>query len=441
MSGKSIDIEAASPDEAATSQSNQLSWGAILLIYAIGVLGATSISQAIPIVGDIARSYHLGPSQSGWIISMPSAVVALGAIFTGWLVDRLGDKLILLLGCAIVAIGDIGVTLAQSAGVLYAMRIVEGIGYVGISVAAVAMITRATEGKRRTSALTLWSSFVPMSFIAPLLLAAQVAGSDRWPRAFWGHGIVLAFLALVALALLPAHERGRGKATRTSGIHAVLRSRAPYLLGLAFACGAFLQTGVASTLPHILPHRFAVSAGFAASVVTIGMILNLAGCLAVGPLLNRGASAFGVALLGVALTAAGGVALYVPGLGVTLVFAAACVFFLGSGVVVGLWALLPKVAPNPAAIGATSGLVTQLVLWGVLFGPPGAFALLSSDWMQQSAVVLLACFLCLGLLWLVTRDSIAAPSASSSRRHGEKGRGLANAMVAVRGCGSDSYSR
>ena len=140
MFGKSIAAEAASPDEAATSQSDRLSWGAILLIYAIGVLGATSISQAIPVAGDMARFYNLGPSQGGWIISMPSAVVALGAISMGWLVDRLGDKRILLIGCAILALGDIGVAFAQSAGVLYAMRIVEGIGYVGISVAAVAMI-------------------------------------------------------------------------------------------------------------------------------------------------------------------------------------------------------------------------------------------------------------------------------------------------------------
>ncbi len=197
------------------------------------------------------------------------------------------------------------------------------------------------------------------------------------------------------------------KVNRNAGLGSVLSSRAPYLLGLAFACGAFLQTGVASTLPHVLPDRFAVSPGFAASVVTIGMTLNLIGCLAVGPMLNRRAGAFSIALLGVALTAFGGFAMYVPGLSLTLVSAAACVFFLGSGVVVGLWALLPKVAPSPAAIGATSGLVTQLVLWGVLFGPPAAFGLLASGWMLQCVTVLIACALCLGLFRLVTRESAA----------------------------------
>jgi len=135
----------------------QASWGAIILIYAIGVLGAASISQAIPVAGDITRSFDLSPDQGGWIISIPSAVVELGAIFTGWLVDRFGDKPILVIGCAILTLGDIGVTMADSPAALYAMRIVEGVGYAGIAVAAVAMITRTTKGRRRTSALTLWS--------------------------------------------------------------------------------------------------------------------------------------------------------------------------------------------------------------------------------------------------------------------------------------------
>lgn len=216
----------------------QASWGAIILIYAIGVLGATSISQAIPVASDIARSFNLSPSQGGWIISIPSAVVALGAIFTGWLVDRFGDKLILVIGCAVLALGDIGVTIAGSPAGLYAMRIVEGIGYVGIAVAAVAIITRTTEGKPRTSALTLWSSFVPMSFIAPILLAAQLAGSDHWPWAFWRHGIVLALLAIAALAFLPSLERERRASYRNSGT--------------ALSCAAARPTSSALLLPAAL---------------------------------------------------------------------------------------------------------------------------------------------------------------------------------------------
>jgi hypothetical protein len=39
-----------------------------------------------------------------------------------------------------------------------------------------------------------------------------------------------------------------------------------------------------------------------------------------------------------------------------------------------MFTLVPYVAPSMDSIGATSGLVTQLTLMGVLFGPPAFFA-------------------------------------------------------------------
>jgi predicted MFS family arabinose efflux permease len=391
----------------------QSSFALILLIYAIGVLGATSISQAVPIVGDLAKAFHLSRPQAGWVISTPSAVVAVGALLFGWFVDRFGDKTMLLLGCAVLALGDLGVALAGDVRLLFAMRIVEGIGYVAIAVAAVTLLTRTTEGKRRTSALTLWSSFVPMSFALPLILAAQLAGSGAWRWAFLGHGIVLLLLAAVAVASLPRPSASR-TSVRTAGLATVLRSPPPYLLGLAFACGAFMQTGVISTLPHLLTGRFGVSIGLASMIGTLGMVFNIVGCLWVGPLLNRGVAAFSVAALGVALALVGGVALYVPGMAFMFAAGASCVFFLGTGIIVGLWALLPRVAPSPACIGATSGLVTQIVLWGVLFGPPAAFAAAGSqDWIRQSANVAIAAVLCLIFTKLVIRGTRSADEQSS----------------------------
>src|SRR5882757_11530657 len=93
-----------------TQAEPQSSWGAILLIYAIGVLGATSISQVVPIVGDLGKAFHLSRPQGGWVISTPSAVVAVGALLFGWFVDKFGDKPMLLSGCAVLVLGDLGVT-------------------------------------------------------------------------------------------------------------------------------------------------------------------------------------------------------------------------------------------------------------------------------------------------------------------------------------------
>ncbi len=392
----------------------QSSWGAILLIYAIGVLGATSISQVVPIVGDLAKAFHLSRPEGGWVISTPSAVVALGALLFGWFVDKFGDKPMLLFGCAVLVLGDLGVTLAGSVEMLYAMRVLEGIGYVAIAVAAVTMLTRTTQGARRTSALTLWSSFVPMSFALPLILAAQLAGTGQWRWAFTGHGIVLAALGIAAWAWLPTPAPSR-TAMRNAGLATVVRSPSPYLLGLAFACGAFMQTGVVSTLPHMLSGRFGVSIGLASSIGTLGMIFNTVGALAVGPLLNRGTGALAVSVLGVLLALAGGIALYVPGVAFALAVTASSVFFLGTGIIVGLWALLPRVAPNPSCVGATSGLVTQIVLWGVLFGPPAAFAAAASgDWTRPIVNLVIGGVACLLLLWWVIRRIRSSDTADGT---------------------------
>src|SRR5215469_16527962 len=94
------------------STADEGSWPSIFLIYGIGVLGAATISQVIPVIGQLAGVFRAGP-QLGWIISLPSALVAIGALLTGWIVDRVGDKPVLLVGSAIVVLGDIGAALAS----------------------------------------------------------------------------------------------------------------------------------------------------------------------------------------------------------------------------------------------------------------------------------------------------------------------------------------
>jgi predicted MFS family arabinose efflux permease len=389
-------------------------WGQIILIYALCVLGAATISQAVPVIGDIAKLFHSSRELTGYVISLPSVMVAIGAVLVGWIVDRKGDKPVLLVGCAIMIIGDVGVALSESLNQLLCMRAIEGVGYVCVAVSTVTMVTRTTQGARRTSALTLWSSFVPMSFALPLILARQLAGTGHWRLAFIGHGIAVAALAIVAFGSLPAWNQSRN-ASRTGGLRTVLAKPAVYLLGLGFAAAAFLQTGIVSILPGQLVARYGVSIGLAGGIVTLGMIANIAGSLATGRLLNRGMGGLAVATWGVAaaLTAALGIFLFNPALEATVVVS--LMYFLGSGIVVGLWALMPRVAPSPKAVGATSGLVTQITLWGVVFGPPAAFGAMAGGGGGRMAVnAVAAMIICLGAVALALhRQGASSESAAA----------------------------
>jgi MFS transporter, DHA1 family, inner membrane transport protein len=379
-------------------------WGTILLVYLLGVFAASCISQAVPVVGDIARHFHAAGQQVGWIISIPSALVAVGALLTGWIIDRVGDKPLVLVGVGLLVVGDLGATVAESMDVLLLMRVVEGIGYDCVSVATVTMLTRVTSGARRTSALTLWSSYIPMSFAIPLILSGLLAGTGHWRWAFGGHAAVMTLLGILAL-WLPGRAQGVASA-RSTGLAAVLRTPGCYALGIAFACAAFVQTGIVSTLPTMLAGQYSVSTQLASTVVTVGQLCNIAGCLLVGSLLNRGFRPLTVAMGSGALTLVMGLAMYLSGLPFALSVVLALLYFLGSGLLVGMWALLPTVAPASAARGAASGLVTQLTLWGVLFGPPAAFAAQAAAGGRQEMVNIAAALLvCMLMLWLVIRGA------------------------------------
>jgi predicted MFS family arabinose efflux permease len=379
------------------------SWGQIILIYVLCVLGAATISQAVPVVGDIAREFHPSRQLIGYIISIPSAVVAVGAVLTGFFVDRLGDKPILLWGCVAVILGDVGVAFSATINQLLLMRAVEGLGFVCITVGTVTMLTRTTDGNRRTSALTLWSTFVPMSFAVPLVLAAQLSGSGHWRWAFLGHAASVGVLALLGLARLPASLDAR-VAMRTGGLRSVLTTPAVYFLGISFGAVAFLQTGVVSTLPSQLADRFGTPTGLAAGIGTLGMAFNALGSVSVGPMLNRGIGGRSIAAVGALVAVVAGCGFFLPGVSFPLAVVASLVYFLGSGLVVGLWAALPLVTPSPRAIGATSGLVTQLTLLGVLFGPPAAFAALSAGrWTSMGFNIVASMAVCFGAVALALR--------------------------------------
>ena len=94
-------------------------------------------------------------------------------------------------------------------------------------------------------------------------------------------------------------------------------------------------------------------------------------------MLNKGVSAFTVGLAGVVSCGLACLGLIFFPTALVPAMVMNCTFMLGCGMLVGLWALLPRVAPSLQTLGATSGLITQITLVGVLFGPPAALYSLS----------------------------------------------------------------
>lgn len=178
------------PEPVCHAESSMRIWSAILLIVAFGAAATAVVPQAVPVIRDIIHRFPQGAAYAGWLISMPSAICALSALVAGLMVDRIGDRRMLLAGSAFVVAGDFGVAVAQSFSALLAWRLVEGVGYLALTVGGATMLMRTTDGARRKAALALWSAHTPIGFALALALVTPLAGtgSDSWRLAFSGHG-------------------------------------------------------------------------------------------------------------------------------------------------------------------------------------------------------------------------------------------------------------
>jgi predicted MFS family arabinose efflux permease len=384
------------------------------IIFGLGVMAAMTVSEAVTELSAIGREFHpANGSLIGLVMSLPSLVVALGALLAGYFVDRVGDRPVLLLGATTAVLGDMCVIAAPSLEMLLAGRLLTGGGYVLAAVGAITILMRITSGKQRTMALALWSTTVPVSFVLPFLSAGLAARLGTWRAAFAGHAALTALLVFLAILSLPKPEDRSLQPSRTAGLGAVLRTPWPYLLGLSFAANAFVLTGTIATLGPYLSHRYGVSELVVQQWNVVAMIANMFGCLLVGRLLNRGIPAQIIGFCGIVLSGAAAALIFGAQLGVARSIAMSWVFALGCGLLVGMWALVPRCAPSPSSMGATSGLVTQLTLIGVLLGAPLAFAAQSaSTAIPMLMLILAATLVCLAggaPIWL--RSNSAKPSS------------------------------
>lgn len=367
------------------------SWPCIILLYIYGTVATSLVTQAVPVIGDIARLFGLSHAAAGWVISIPSLITALGAVFAGWLVDRIGDKRVIVGGSLFALVGNLGVVLAHDMNALFISRLLEGVGYLSLTVGAVTLIMRTTNGARRSIALGLWTSHTAVGIGLTLSIVAPLAQhGERWRWAFGGHAVLMAALAAAAI-LLPT-KRDRSRDRRIGDVWVVLKSVGPYRIALASGASAFIQTGIMAALTVYLARRFSITIPMAAGIGTLAEVFVACGCLSAGHLLKAGFKVGRLAMAGGLVLLAGGVALYLPATSLVGAIVAVCTFSAGIGLVNGLiWTLVPSSAPSEATLGATSGLVAQATYLGVLLGPPAIFATFyDGGWTVRVTLVVVA---------------------------------------------------
>ena len=359
------------------SEQTQAAWTLILTVWFFGVLAGAGLGKTIPLVGMVIKLYGAPPSQAPWFISVVTIASVVLAPFGGWLIDHFGERRILALSCLIDILGNLVVVAAGSFAMVMAGRLVEGFGFTGLLVAGTAMMVRVTRGAQRNIAMTLWGTSVPIGVGIAEALSSTLTGGV-FERPFWGHAAAL----IVGLALVGALPRlpKAVSAHDEFGMFDIYRYSGAVRMGAALTAVVAVQFGIAAMFPLFLKIAYGQPIEIAGPIGAANIALGVLGSIGAGVLLNRKMSPLTLGLTAVALVGAGGGLIFAPNIGVALSSLMFLVCSIGAGAAIGLgFAMVPVVAPSPAAYGAAGALCNQLVNLGFVIGPPAAFSALHAE--------------------------------------------------------------
>ncbi len=393
----------------ATPDLTSTRWTVVALILCAGIVCAMQVGKVPPALLDLRADLALGMVTAGLAGSIFNAMAATLGVVAGLVADGIGHRRIVLIGLACLAIGSLLGSLAQDGTWLLATRLVEGIGFVVIIVAAPGLIVRAARGRDQRLAFGMWGSFMPIGITLMMLASPVVLAAVDW-RGLWVMNAAIAALFVVVLALGIRDGRQAsttGPAPRPTswrGVLQVISRPGPWLLAGCFAAYSTQWSAVMTWLPTFLIETQGRSTAAAALLSALVVLVNAPGNLLGGVLLHRDVPRWLIVALatgGMGLLAMGIYAGAVPD---TLKYGLALAFsFLGGMVPAVVIAGAPVHAPTPALVATTNGLSIQGANFGNLIGPPAlaAFVAGMGGWERSGwlflGVGLLGVILALGL--------------------------------------------
>lgn len=376
-------------------------WSAVLAIVGAGVVSALQVGKVIIAAPLLRKDMGLDLASIGALAAVFSILGLVGGIAAGGVINRYGARRMLLAGLAATAVGTVTGAMAPVYSVLLASRIVEGLGFLMITVAGPAALQRMVSASTRDFAFALWSCYMPAGMAIAMLASQAFSG---WQAYWWCAGAaVLVALACVA-ALAPATPGGarlswdglRQDTVDTMG------APGPRLLALSFTLYSLMFFALFTFLPVLLTEQLGLPLATAGLYSAIASAANVVGNLGAGVLLARGWRRS--TLIACASLIMGAVALLIfrsvlPAMPTFLL----CVLFsaVGGLIPATLLGTAPLLAPKPALTPASVGLVMQGSGLGQVIGPVAVGGAI--DHYGWSAASLIVAAAGLGGVWLAWR--------------------------------------
>jgi MFS family permease len=379
-------------------------------VFSVRLLGLFMI---YPVFAAYARGLDgATPYLIGEALGIYGLTQGLLQIPFGLLSDRVGRKVMIVIGLIVFAVGSAVAAVSTSIGGVIIGRALQGAGAVGSVI--LALVADLTSEENRTKAMALVGISIGASFMIAIVAGPILANFIGVAGIFW----LMVGLALIGIAItefvVPTPRRlsaHRDAEAVPALIGAVLRD--PQLLRLDFGIFALHAMLTASFLvvPGLLRATFGVPVQEQWKVYLPVLLVSLAVMAPAIIVAEKYRRMKGVFVGAVAALVGSQVLLYFGAGSFAVVAAALVVFFSAFNVMeASLPSLITKTAP-PDAKGTAMGLYSSLQFLGIFAG--GVIGGWAHQYGGDAAVFVMTTVI--ALMWLVAAATMAQPSYLTTR--------------------------
>lgn len=350
-------------------------WDIVGLALGAGYIVGLQVGKVPPALPMLQEELDLARVTAGLVASSFYGIGAVFGVLGGLLADRLGPARLVVSGGVVMAMGSLAGGLADTGTLLLATRLVEGFGFLALTVSAPKLIDAATRPSERSLALGIWGTYMPVGMALSMMLSTLLLGAIGWRGLWMLHaGIILLFLLAFLRGTSPRRWRmPRASAATLDGasVRATLARPGPWLFGACFVLFSIQWLALMAWLPTFLIETQGRTVAGAALVSSLVVFTTAIGAVAGAWLMHLRTARW--LLIGVAFVVMGGCAalIFASFTPAAARFPLAVAFALVGGVLpAACLAGAAAHAPGPGQVAMASGFVVQGAALGSVLGPP-----------------------------------------------------------------------
>ena len=346
------------------------SWLRLMMVFFVASIGNVGLWSIVYVMPSIEVDFALDRSQTSLPYVLTMIGFAVGNLIFGWLLDRYGLFLILLVATVLISVGYVLATISNTIFMFSGTQFLIGLG-TAVSFAPLMADISHWFKKYRGVAVAVVASGNYFSGAISALILAETIESEGWRTAY----LLLAsacFVIIIPLAII----LNKNKAVTKNSVDEIvnLETGPTVFLNLnsmtILLCIASICCCVAMSMPQVHIVSYCVDLGFGSLLG--GQMLAL---MLIGGVLSRLFFGFVADSLGGLKTVLIGSALqcfalflYLPFDGLVSLFTVSFIFGLSQGGIVPSYAVIVREFMPGSVAGSKIGLIIMATIIGMAFG-------------------------------------------------------------------------